>query len=272
LVAPLRSPILTTPRVRHRKSVEKLRSDQLQALRESFGAIKKLRDTNGFWFWAELHGAPKNKCEHSPSTGYDNLFLPWHRAYLYRLELALQTKVPAATLPWWDWPASRLGGGVPAAYEDTGGAQNPLASADFPPSIAGPLEAEGIPLTTWREPGEPGRLPSKTEVDAILELESFDDFSKTLEVQLHNRVHGWVGGSMGIVAIAAYDPLFWAHHTMVDRLWYLWQVLHSSKGPRPGLWKKILRGGLDLTVGDVLDTHALGYDYAASTAHRQVDS
>ena len=76
---------------------------------------------------------------------------------------------------------------------------------------------------------------------------------------------------MGIVAIAAYDPLFWAHHTMVDRLWYLWQVLHSARGPRPGIWNKILRGGLDLTVGDVLDTHALGYDYAASTANREVE-
>ncbi len=272
MVTPLRSPILTTPRVRHRKSIEKLRPDQLKALRDGFGAIKTLRDTNGFWFWAELHGAPKNKCEHSPENGYDNLFLPWHRAYLYRLELALQTKVSAATLPWWDWPASRDSGGVPAAYEDIAGEVNPLASADFPPLIAELTAKEGMPTSTWREPGDARRLPTKAEVDAILELKDFDDFSRTLEVQLHNRVHGWVRGSMGIVAIAAYDPLFWAHHTMVDRLWALWQVLHSSRGPRPGIWKRILRGGLDLTVGDVLDTHALGYDYAASTAHREVDS
>jgi tyrosinase len=270
MATPHRSPILPTPRVRHRKSVEKLQPEQLQALRDGFDAIKKLRDTNGFWFWAELHGVPKNKCEHSPSTGYDNLFLPWHRAYLYRLELALQTKVPGATLPWWDWPSSRSGSGVPAAYEDLANALNPLASADFPPQVAQLLAKEGMPGATWREPGDPSRLPSKPEVDKILELESFDDFSRMLEVQLHNRVHGWVGGAMGIVAIAAYDPLFWAHHTMVDRLWDLWQVLHSSRGPRPGIWGKILRGGLDLTVGDVLDTHALGYDYAASTAQRQV--
>ena len=128
-----------------------------------------------------------------------------------------------------------------------------------------------MPASTWREPAEPSRLPTKEKVEAILELENFDDFSRTLEVQLHNLVHGWVGGSMGIVALAAYDPLFWAHHTMVDRLWYLWQVLHSARGPRPELWTKILRGGLDLTVGDVLDTHALGYDYAASTANREVE-
>jgi tyrosinase len=268
VATPHRSPIQQTPRVRHRKSVEKLRPDQLDALRDGFGAIKKLRDTNGFWFWAELHGAPKNKCEHSPRTGYDNLFLPWHRAYLYRLELALQTKVPAATLPWWDWPASRTSGGVPAAYD---GAANPLSSADFPPPIAEETEARGLPASTWREPADASRLPSKTQIEAILEIENFDDFSKTLEVQLHNKVHEWVGGSMGIVALAAYDPLFWAHHTMVDRLWYLWQGLHSSPGPRPGLWSRILRGGLDLTVGDVLATHALGYDYAASSAHREAE-
>ncbi len=173
-------------------------------------------------------------------------------------------------MPWWDWPATGANSGIPAIYEDLGGEENPLAGADFPPSIVDLLTAEGMPASTWREPGEPRRLPTKAEVDSILELENFDDFSKALEVQLHNKVHGWVQGSMGIVAIAAYDPLFWAHHTMVDRLWYLWQVLHSSRGPRPGLWKTILRGGLDLTVGDVLDTHALGYDYAASTANREV--
>lgn len=271
MATPLRSPILTTPRVRHRKSTEKLGSDQLKALREGFAAIKKLHDTNGFWFWAELHGAPKNKCEHSPENGYDNLFLPWHRAYLYRLELALQTKVPGAALPWWDWTTTRASGGVPAIYEDIEGKENPLAGGDFPPLIAEATRARGWPDHTWREPANPNRLPTREEVERILELKSFDDFSKALEEHLHNKVHEWVGGSMGMVAIAAYDPLFWAHHTMVDRLWYLWQVLHSARGPRPGIWHRILRGGLDLTVGDVLDTHALGYDYAASTANREVE-
>lgn len=46
--------------MRHRKSTEKLRPDQLKAVREGFAAIKEPHDTNGFWFWAELYGAPKN--------------------------------------------------------------------------------------------------------------------------------------------------------------------------------------------------------------------
>jgi tyrosinase len=269
LVTPHRSPIQPHPSIRHRKSVEKLRPDQLAALRDGFKAIKGLRDSNGFWHWAGLHGAPGNKCEHSPPGGFDNLFLPWHRAYLHRLELALQTKVPQGTLAWWDWPASRATG-IPAAYaeEVVAGEPNPLAGADLPPL---PNAPQGWPKSTFREPQPPDELPTQKRVDAILALSSFDDFSRQLENQLHNAVHGWVSGTMGWVATAAYDPIFWAHHTMVDRLWSLWQVRHSSRGPRPAQWGRVLRG-VDMKVEDVLDTLPLGYDYAASTAHIEVKS
>src|SRR4029453_17529407 len=30
-------------------------------------------------------------------------FLPWHREYLRRFELALQAAVPGATIPYWSW-------------------------------------------------------------------------------------------------------------------------------------------------------------------------
>lgn len=254
--------------MRHRKSVEKLRPDQLEALRRGFAAIQRIRDNRGFAYWAGLHGAPGHDCEHSIGR-FDNLFLPWHRAYLYRLELALQTQVPECTLPWWDWPSSRRSG-IPAAFaeEAVGGKPNPLAGFDIPPL---PNEAAEWPAQTSRNPGPPARLPSVDQVEEVLELTDFNDFSLQLEEQLHNAVHGWVGGTMGVIATAAYDPIFWAHHTMVDRLWSLWQVRHASRGPRPGQWHVVLRA-LDMTVGDVLDTTALGYDYAASTAHREVSS
>lgn len=265
MATPHRSPTQTNPRVRHRKSIAKLRPDQLEALRKGFRAIQRLRDNRGFWYWAGFHGVPRNQCQHSTMSGIDNLFLPWHRAYLYRLELALQTQAPLATLPWWDWPASRRSGIPPAFAEETvGGQPNPLAGAELPPLAN---EPQGWPQRTFREPGPPAALPSLTRIEAILELSSFEDFSRQLEQQLHNAVHGWVGGTMGWVATAAYDPIFWAHHTMVDRIWSLWQVRHSNRGPRPSTWRRVLRG-MDMTVEDVLDTTALGYDYAASTANR----
>jgi tyrosinase len=252
--------------LRHRKSVAKLSPDQLKALRDGFAAIEGLRDNRGFWHWAGLHGAPGYDCEHSTNR-FDGLFLPWHRAYLYRLELALQTQVPASSLAWWDWPSSRTSG-IPDAFaeETVGGAPNPLAGADLPPLLT---ERENWPTHTSRNPGSPSRLPSAAQVERILALSDFNDFSLQLEEQLHNSVHGWVRGTMGMIPTAAYDPIFWAHHTMVDRLWALWQVRHASRGPRPGQWRTVLRG-LDMTVEDVLDTTALGYDYAASTDHREV--
>jgi tyrosinase len=269
MATPHRSPIEARKRIRHRKSIEKLRPDQLKALRGGFRKIQRLRDPNGFWYWAGIHGAPRYQCEHSPENGYDNLFLPWHRAYLYRLELALQTKEPLATLPWWDWPSSRVAG-VPPAYadEEAEGGPNPLAGADLPPLLT---EQPGWPSHTSRKEQTPSRLPSLAKVEEILELTNFDDFSLQLETQLHNKVHVWVGGTMGVIGLAAYDPLFWAHHTMVDRLWSVWQTRHSNRGPRPSLWGRVLRG-LDMTVEDVLDTSALGYEYAGSSASREVES
>lgn len=266
--SPLRSPQNPDPRLRHRKSVAKLSDRQLGALRDGFAAIKGLRDNRGFWHWAGKHGAPGYECEHSVGAQFGSLFLPWHRAYLYRLELALQTQVLGATLPWWDWAASRSNGGIPAAFADArvGGQDNPLAGADLPRLNSAPA---GWPRKTSRQPGPPRALPSRERIEWVLALPSFDDFSLQLEQQLHNAIHGWVGGTMGMVATAAYDPIFWAHHTMVDRLWAIWQVRHSTSGPRPGQWSRGLRA-LDMTVEDVLDTTALGYEYAASTTHIEV--
>lgn len=262
-VVPLRSPQNPQPRLRHRKSAAKLSATQLRALRDGFAAIQGLRDSRGFWHWAAKHGAPGYDCEHTRGTQFDSLFLPWHRAYLYRLELALQTQDLGSTLPWWDWAASRAGGGIPEAFavKRVGGKPNPLAGSDLPRLANAPA---GWPRKTSRQPGPRQSLPRRDQIEWVLALPQFDDFSLQLEQQLHNTIHGWVGGTMSMVATAAYDPIFWAHHTMVDRLWAIWQVKHSSFGPRPGIWDRQLRG-LDMTVADVLDINALGYEYAGST-------
>jgi Common central domain of tyrosinase len=47
----------------------------------------------------------------------------------------------------------------------------------------------------------------------------FFTFQNQLE-SIHNGIHGWVGGTMGDISTSAYDPIFWAHHCMIDRLWY----------------------------------------------------
>src|SRR5262249_33525788 len=45
----------------------------------------------------DIHGDPA----HQPHT--TQRFLPWHRIYLLRFELALRAIHPDVTLPYWDW-------------------------------------------------------------------------------------------------------------------------------------------------------------------------
>ena len=80
-----------------------------------------------------------------------------------------------------------------------------------------------------RAPGAPDQLPSADTIESVLQEPTFDGFTNRLEDQ-HNQVHGWVGGSMGIVPLAAYDPIFWAHHCMIDCIWHLWQLRNPNGG------------------------------------------
>ncbi|KAL8812863.1 MAG: hypothetical protein Q9223_007185 [Gallowayella weberi] len=47
---------------------------------------------------------------------------------------------------------------------------------------------------------------------------------------LHNQIHGLIGngGHMAVIDYAGFDPIFWLHHTQVDRLLAIWQALHPD--------------------------------------------
>jgi tyrosinase len=101
----------------------------------------------------------------------------------------------------------------------------------------------------------------------VLENRDFFTFQTQLE-SIHDGVHVWVAGTMSSIATSAYDPLFWAHHTMIDRLWYLWQLRHPGAGVPASLLDRAL-APFPMTVRDTLEVSQLGYDYAAATAAAQ---
>ena len=111
----------------------------------------------------------------------------------------------------------------------------------------------------------PPALPTAQDVNDALASSNFADFSQKIE-QIHNAVHVWVGGTMSEIPVAAYDPLFYAHHTMIDRLWALWQLAHPGAGVGSVPLNHPLGPFPTLTVGHTLSTTALGYDYAAATS------
>ncbi|HWP32660.1 MAG TPA: tyrosinase family protein [Solirubrobacterales bacterium] len=243
--------------LRHRRSVRRLTTGQVADLRDAVAAAQEIDDDRGYQRWGGIHGLPLPIfCTH-----HTELFLPWHRAYLYLFEKALQERVPGVTLPWWDWTANHAEG-VPAAYSRrrVSGRRNPLFDSPIQPGG----RENRRQARTVRSEGGPGELPSPDRVEAILSNRDFLTFQTQLE-SVHDGVHVWVGGTMESIATAAYDPIFWAHHCMIDRLWYLWQLRHPGVGIPARLLDRAL-APFPLTVRQTLDVSGLGYDYAASTA------
>jgi tyrosinase len=231
-----------------------------------------LADDRGYAHHAGIHGLPLPiGCDNAHNTPY---FLPWHRAYLYFFERALRDRVPNSSLVWWDW---QTGPSRPAKLPEpyrparAGGKANPLHSAKVSKVALDQGRASGVVVNpkTRREPAGRSGLPSSAEIEDVLARRQFTDFSRALE-QLHGRVHVWVGGHMEMIPFAAFDPIFWAHHTMVDRIWRLWQLRHPGSNPPASILDEALPP-FRMTVRQTLSVTALGYDYAAASASAPVE-
>lgn len=250
-----------------RLSIRNMTGPQLADFRQAVNELQEITDNRGYQALAGIHGVPEFKCWHhqrqrnNPAT--QRMFLPWHRAYMLAMEQALQDRVAGVGLPWWNWASdiSRTEG-IPKAYSDetfSDDKPNPLYSFHiFEPSA-------GLDEDTWRSPQSPNRLPYPGVPDVVnrlLEIADWGDFSDAIQ-SVHDFIHGWVGGSMGAVATSAFDPIFFAHHCMIDRVWYLWQLRHGNSGIPQNLLNVVL-SPFPQTVADVLNVQDLGYDYAAA--------
>jgi tyrosinase len=236
-----------------RVSVDTLSDAALALLRQGYAAMQAISDNRGFNAISGIHGIPGFYCHRD-----DRVFLPWHRAYLYNFEQYLQDRATGAAIPWWDWTSDVSHSvGIPSAFgaiKDPAGNPNPLLKSHI-------LEPTyHLDRDTTRQPHPPKKLPTAAQVDGVLALPDFADFSEKLE-QIHNQIHLWVAGDMGNVPHAAFDPIFYSHHAMIDRVWYLWQVKNAPGSMPPDLLDQVLPP-FNMTVRDVLDISKLGYQYA----------
>jgi len=256
-----------------RKNAANLNATELAALRDAYRRMQQITDNRGYAYWAGIHGYPQWFCWHHGRVRSGTnprpveLFLPWHRAYLLLFEHAARDQVSTAAVPWWDWTSlqSRTSG-VPAAFSTptASGQPNPLYRAQIPAPFS---------RATRRFPGSPSQLPTPTVITGLLALTSFVDFSRQLE-DVHDAIHGWTGGvgrvggriaggDMGTLVTAAYDPIFWSHHCMIDRIWYLWQ-LRNGVNNIPQDYLDLALAPFPLRVRDVLNINSLGYEYSST--------
>jgi hypothetical protein len=193
-------------------------------------------------------------------------FLPWHRAFLYFHERAIQAFLPADRrndfrLPVWDWDASPEGAVTPWVYDRFIWAPPATCTCVGSDMCACVRRKQVSPVTDCL-------LQAWLQADNF--VGSSTDWGMASEGP-HSTVHVQLAGQMSDVPKSAIDPLFYAHHANVDRFWelwrkrfgrdpqwaadcvyYYWDALPDPNKPRL----------VKVTPADLLDTRKLGYEYA----------
>lgn len=180
-----------------------------------------------------------NTCPHNGEPSAN--FLPWHRAYIHYFEKILRdaSNDPELSLPYWDYTGEEKE--FPPLFLETRPESNPLYNDQRELVFMFNLYelSEGVTTTNiiYGELEFFGESESTGFAGSVLDN---DSRSKGLvERQPHDLIHIAVGGMIGdntgslsSVATAAFDPIFWVHHSNIDRLWATWETLPNRSWGR----------------------------------------
>ena len=267
--------------------------DRVSALEAAIGAMQDFSDKDqddprGWLVNAKAH---ENFCaaeDFDPrQIHYCWWFLSWHRAYIAVTEWKLsEAKGQTIKFPYWNWSSDRQ---IPASFARLG---SPLAKAI---QFTEDRDIENEEVDYW--PDDPSKakfgvaaLSAKSFVAAQPSeiRRSFGGIARpnpsnqygnsSLERGAHGLIHNYVGGErspgeggdMSNFTTAARDPLFFAHHGNLDRLWEAWRSDPNRKATEPSTdnflkhkfpFTWIDGTTLEVSVEDTLDTGRLGYAY-----------
>ena len=218
-----------------------------------------------------------------PDAAYGGpAFLPWHREYLRRLEVALASVDPHVTLPYWNWGVgaeeketdklftdNRLGiraRRISTGYFSEHGHRDVGLAWTMPEALR-----EVFRLTPAVQRGTQASLTSElpSTLLSILLCDRFSIFTKEMQAiagfppsseGVPGAVHAWIGGDMA-TRRSPIDPIFFLHYAQVDRIWAIWQREHPGEADYP----KREGDEDDIGFGHALDDYMWPWDGGAST-------
>ena len=261
------------PRIFTRMEITAFSADPalVQALRNGIQAMKNVtnaQDNRSFAYWHNSHwmasGSPPpamasvwNQCKHGVPY-----FYAWHRGYVYYFERMLRTMAATAgpvpanfALPYWDYYKHPS---IPAIYASPtydGGKTNPLYDATRTGTTMSGLDYSPYASTVVN-------FPTGTA----------NDYEDLVEDNPHGWVHGLIGGDMGNVPTAGYDPIFYLHHCNIDRLWAAWVKADGSRAMPAASdpwwnqsWSYDTAGTWNVSVKTMANTLNLAYTYSDLT-------
>lgn len=188
-----------------------------------------------------------DQCQHA---GW--YFPPWHRGYLYAIENILSIIIQQLggpsdwALPYWNYLDSNTQQlTMPPAF----------SSPKLPDNTNNPLYVtaryglSGIGKVVIAAPPVNQNCQSNTTYTnqyggGVTGFEHFGSSTGNLESNPHNIVHNQIGGSStttpyyGLMAdpgLAGLDPIFYLHHSNIDRLWAAWNNA-GNQNPTDSNW------------------------------------
>ncbi|KAL2343996.1 hypothetical protein Fmac_005281 [Flemingia macrophylla] len=300
---PTRTPL------RVRQAAHLVNDSYLVKYKEAIKRMKALppNDPRNFTQQANIHCA---YCDGAYSqVGYPDLdlqvhnswlFFPYHRWYLYFYEKILGSLIgdPTFALPFWNWDNPKGGMEIPSMYTDkTSPLYDPRRSPNHqPPTLVDldynqkddddPSASENINPNDqvasnlsimYRNVVSNGKLPRLFLGSPYRAGDDPDPGAGSLENVPHAPVHNWTGDkrepnreNMGIFYAAGRDPIFFCHHSNVDRMWSIWKTIPGGKRRNftdpdwlesAFLFYDENKNLVRVKVKDSLDTTKLGYVY-----------
>jgi tyrosinase len=253
-----------------RRSVRGMNANDpdLAAYRRGVAAMKALppSDPRNWIRFADIH---RDFCPHG-----NWYFLPWHRAYLVVLENIIRdlSDKDDFALPYWDWTADRQ---LPPAFAEGNPRTNPLNHArpgmsrtdSLPDDMVGPQVMARILMSPDFEAFGSARPRGQNSVGA--QWQRRVGAKTEFEFNPHDGVHGTIGGDMAQVSSASRDPIFYLHHSNVDRIWAAWNGRGNANSPE-AMWRDFAfnrnfiqpdGSPWNVAVGNLQSPAALGYRY-----------
>jgi hypothetical protein len=217
-----------------RKPIGSLTSTQLAQLRTAFARLRALPSTdNRAWvIQADMHAMYCLACNHDVVQSVHGSwnFFPWHRAFLYYFERILGSLVGDLNyfrLPYWDWENHRS---MPSAYLFPATSTNSLFDVNRYSVIA---KGGALPIND----GTAARIASLNRITDFATFGGTARAGGACESNPHDPIHDDIGlhvspwHDMGHLGFAARDPIFYAHHGNLDKIWSRWNARSATSAP-----------------------------------------
>jgi len=225
-----------------RRNIYSLSPAEITTLRAGVATMKARPQTDptSWWYQAKMHAldsgtalALQDQCQHRQF-----LFFSWHRMFVYYFERILRAATGDASFaqPYWNYTDNPSQGPIPEPYRlpasaTTNALYDPTRAAIYNGGAALPPSdvsyASGFNLTNFTSAS--AGVPSFGGL-TVTGAQHFPSGggSGQIERSPHNNVHNDISGDMA-GGESPKDPVFWLHHSNIDRLWKRWLALGNGR-------------------------------------------